>query len=174
MDTLNFHLDQPLRFNWTGKFIAPDENWVHMSRMLEDFELILMTKGDLYIAEDNKEYVVHEGEYIILSPPLSPARLPPVPVHLLLDALFLSRKPQRSAHPGRSLFAPASRRDPDPATGTGKGTPYGPDDRTAQAASGLQPQLPEYQPEQLYGNRDPVRTIQPALPVRRPHHHERG
>lgn len=68
MDTLNFHLDHPLQFNWTGKFIAPDENWVHMSRALEDFELIIMTKGDLYIAEDDKEYTVHEGEYIILCP----------------------------------------------------------------------------------------------------------
>ena len=69
MDTLNFHLEKPLQFNWTGKFIAPDENWIHMSRELSDFELILMTKGDLYIAENDTEFVVHEGEYVIICPP---------------------------------------------------------------------------------------------------------
>lgn len=69
MTTLNFHVDRPLQFNWTGKFIAPDKDWIHMSRALTDFELIVMTKGDLYIAEDDTEYTVHEGEYLINCPP---------------------------------------------------------------------------------------------------------
>lgn len=69
MDTLNFQVSHPLHLNFTGKFIAPDENWTHMSRMLSDFELIVMTKGDLYIAEDDNRYVVHEGEYAIICPP---------------------------------------------------------------------------------------------------------
>lgn len=69
MDALNFHVDLPLQFNWAGKFIAPDENWVHMSRELMDFEFIVMTKGSLYIAENDTEYSVHEGEYVIICPP---------------------------------------------------------------------------------------------------------
>lgn len=69
MDILDFNVERPMHFNWTGKFEAPDDTWVHMTRELTDYELIIMTKGDLYIAADDTEYVVHEGEYIIICPP---------------------------------------------------------------------------------------------------------
>lgn len=36
MDVLNFQLASPLQFNWAGKFIAPDENWTHITRALTD------------------------------------------------------------------------------------------------------------------------------------------
>ena len=52
MDVLNFQLASPLQFNWTGKFIAPDENWTHITRALTDYEFIVMTDGELYIADD--------------------------------------------------------------------------------------------------------------------------
>lgn len=68
MDILNFHIDRPLRFNWTGKFEAPDEHWTHISRDLVDFELIIMTKGELYIAAGDDRYFLKEGEYLIMSP----------------------------------------------------------------------------------------------------------
>ena len=69
MDILEFQTEQPFRFNWCGKFIAPDKQWIHITRNLVDFELIVMTRGDLYIAADETEYVVHEGEYLLLCPP---------------------------------------------------------------------------------------------------------
>ncbi len=69
MDILDFEVDRPLQFHWCGKFEAPDADWIHMNRELLDFELIIMTKGTLYIAADQEHYVVHEGEYIIISPP---------------------------------------------------------------------------------------------------------
>lgn len=68
MEILDFDLKQPLHFNWTGKFVAPDENWIHMTRELTDFELIIMTKGTLYLGEGNNEVIVHEGEYRIVCP----------------------------------------------------------------------------------------------------------
>lgn len=68
MDLLEFDVKEPFRFNWTGKFIAPDENWLHISRTLTDFEIIIMTEGELYIADEQKEYVVREGEYLIMEP----------------------------------------------------------------------------------------------------------
>ena len=40
MNVLNFQITQPLQFNWTGKFIAPDENWTHITRALIDYEFI--------------------------------------------------------------------------------------------------------------------------------------
>lgn len=68
MDILEFDITNPVHFNWTGKFVAPDEHWVHMTRELGDFELILMTEGDLYIGEGDTESIVHKGEYRIISP----------------------------------------------------------------------------------------------------------
>lgn len=69
MEILEFQVEKPFHFNWSGKFIAPDENWIHITRALVDFELIVMTEGTLYIASDEKEYVVQEGEYVLISPP---------------------------------------------------------------------------------------------------------
>lgn len=70
MDVLNFQISKPLQFNWTGKFIAPDENWTHITRALTDYEFIVMTDGELYIADDKRQYVVKKGEYLIMSPTL--------------------------------------------------------------------------------------------------------
>lgn len=41
MDVLNFLLASPLQFNWTGKFIAPDENWTHITGHLRIMNLSL-------------------------------------------------------------------------------------------------------------------------------------
>lgn len=70
MDVLNFQTSKPLQFNWAGKFIAPDENWTHITRALTDYEFIVMTDGELYIADDKRQYVVKKGEYLIMSPTL--------------------------------------------------------------------------------------------------------
>ena len=69
MEILEFQTEKPFHFNWGGKFIAPDEHWVHITRNLTDFELIVMTQGELYIAADEQEFVVHENEYVLMCPP---------------------------------------------------------------------------------------------------------
>lgn len=69
MQIYDFKVDKPFSFNWTGKFEAPDENWIHMTRELIDFELIIMTEGTLYIAADDRKYTVNSGEYILFCPP---------------------------------------------------------------------------------------------------------
>ncbi len=68
MTYLEFNISNPLNFSMTGKFIAPNENWVHMSRTLIDFEFIVVTKGTLYLATDNYKYTINEGEYLICQP----------------------------------------------------------------------------------------------------------
>ena len=68
MDVLEFQLKEPIHFNWTGKFVAPDATWVHMTRTLGDFELVLMTEGTLYMGEEEEEAIVTEGEYRIICP----------------------------------------------------------------------------------------------------------
>lgn len=69
MMVYDFCIEKPFSFNWTGKFEAPDSNWIHMTRELLDYELIFMTDGVLYIGADDREYTVSKGEYVLLCPP---------------------------------------------------------------------------------------------------------
>ena len=68
MEILDFSVEKPVHFNWTGKFESPDESWSHMSRVLTDFEWIVMTEGELFIADERTRYTVREGEYLLMSP----------------------------------------------------------------------------------------------------------
>lgn len=69
MDVLNFQLASPLQFNWAGKFIAPDENWTHITRALTDYEFIVMTDGELYIADDKRQIRSKKWRNILLCLP---------------------------------------------------------------------------------------------------------
>ena len=71
MGFLDFDIKEPVHLNWTGKFIAPDENWVHISRALTDFELIVMTEGGLYIADTEGECVL-PATSTVTNPPSAP------------------------------------------------------------------------------------------------------
>ncbi len=68
MKELIFNIEKPLIYNWTGKFEAPTPEWSHLTRTLYDYELILVTKGILYIQSDNTKYEISVGEYIIMPP----------------------------------------------------------------------------------------------------------
>lgn len=61
-------VDTPLTLAITGKFTAPSPEWIHLSRSLEDYELIVVTDGTLYIAGDNNHFVVNKGDYLLLPP----------------------------------------------------------------------------------------------------------
>lgn len=63
-----FDIEKPLIYNWTGKFEAPNEDWIHLKRTLYDYELIIVTKGKLYIAADDQKFTVEKGHYILLPP----------------------------------------------------------------------------------------------------------
>lgn len=57
-----------LHYQWCGKFTAESERWKHMSRPLGEEELFLVTEGRLYIADEEGEYEVGAGEYLVMSP----------------------------------------------------------------------------------------------------------
>ncbi|MEK4063431.1 MULTISPECIES: AraC family transcriptional regulator [unclassified Paenibacillus] len=61
-------VDTPVDLEITGKFIAPSSDWIHLSRILQDYELIVMTEGVLYLAGDQQHFVVSKGEYLLLPP----------------------------------------------------------------------------------------------------------
>lgn len=63
-----FNLDKPLIYHYTGKFQAPNELWTHMERTLSDYELFMVTEGNLYISNNKKDYTIKEGDYLLQSP----------------------------------------------------------------------------------------------------------
>jgi len=63
-----YHDKTTLDFAWSGKFQAPVENWMHLSRNLSNYELMVVTDGILYIANEQKKYAVSPGEYLLMPP----------------------------------------------------------------------------------------------------------
>lgn len=65
---LKIDIHQPVHFNWSGLFTAPNDQWVHLHRRLLDFELMVIQRGVLYIEDDEGQHEVREGEYILMNP----------------------------------------------------------------------------------------------------------
>lgn len=57
-----------IAYHMSGKFIADSDQWIHYSRSLTDYELMVVTNGTLYIENENRQYTVHQGEYLLMSP----------------------------------------------------------------------------------------------------------
>ncbi|BCJ94484.1 AraC family transcriptional regulator [Anaerocolumna cellulosilytica] len=68
MPVYEFSVHTPLQYERTGKFKAPSPAWKHEIFPLKDYELIVMTEGCLYIADDNGQYKVTKGEHLLLVP----------------------------------------------------------------------------------------------------------
>ena len=65
---LHFNLSEPVNMLWFGEFVSPERGWRHLTRQLFEYELMIVTSGELYIADEDSEYHVKEGEYLIMSP----------------------------------------------------------------------------------------------------------
>lgn len=63
-----FNVEKPLNMTMTGKFTSPSPDWVHMSRVLMDYELFVQTKGALYIGDEEDRYVLEEGDFLLMPP----------------------------------------------------------------------------------------------------------
>lgn len=63
-----FSVERPLKFELTGKFKAPTPNWQHEVFPLIDYELLVVTEGCLYIADNNGRYIVNKSEHLLLAP----------------------------------------------------------------------------------------------------------
>lgn len=62
------YLGTPLTFMWLGKETTMSQNWIHYSRTLHEYELMIVDKGILYIADEHGKYEVKQGEYILMPP----------------------------------------------------------------------------------------------------------
>lgn len=63
-----FSISKPVRYDDTGKFESPSPDWIHVTIGLDDFELIVMTKGTLYLKYQDMKYSISPGEYLLLPP----------------------------------------------------------------------------------------------------------
>ncbi len=68
MKNIIFDSEKKITYNWSGRFVPPGPEWIHMKRELTDYELIVVTEGTLYIADADTEYIVGPGEYLIMTP----------------------------------------------------------------------------------------------------------
>lgn len=55
-------------YHWCGKFTSPNKDWIHMTRNREDYELMLVTDGTLYLGDHAEEYAVPKGAYLLMPP----------------------------------------------------------------------------------------------------------
>ena len=68
MHIYEFSTDHPFIYHICGKFTSPTPKWIHLTRNLVDFELIIVTEGTLYIADHRREYRVDRGHYLLMQP----------------------------------------------------------------------------------------------------------
>lgn len=68
MDSISVSLSAQIRYKFSGLFEAPSPEWMHMSRTLIEYQLIMMVEGELHIADNKNKYSVSEGEFLIMKP----------------------------------------------------------------------------------------------------------
>ena len=68
MNYIRFNTEQEFTYHWCGKFVAPDNTWIHLTRTLADYELFVVMEGVLHIASSSEEYTVFPGEYLLMPP----------------------------------------------------------------------------------------------------------
>ncbi len=52
-----------------GKFVSHGR-WIHPDRIIDSYEIIFVTKGEVYISESGKEYRIEQNELLLLEPGL--------------------------------------------------------------------------------------------------------
>lgn len=64
---MNELLHPRFKFEYAGLFESAGE-WIHPARVEKTFEIICVTKGEVWIAEQEREYCVRAGQVVLLSP----------------------------------------------------------------------------------------------------------
>lgn len=68
MNYIRFDSEKEFTYHWCGKFISLDDNWIHLTRTLADYELFVVVDGVLHIGTSAAEYTVTPGEYLLMPP----------------------------------------------------------------------------------------------------------
>lgn len=65
---LRFDTALEFSYHWCGTFTAPNDDWIHITRSRDDYELMVVTDGTLYIADHAQEYTVEKSGYLLMPP----------------------------------------------------------------------------------------------------------
>ena len=68
MKHIIFPENQQFYYSYTGKFQALSSDWKHEKFPLKDYELIIMTEGELFLSYCDENFSVKKGEYLLLPP----------------------------------------------------------------------------------------------------------
>lgn len=52
----------------SGGLFSSEADWQHYTRSISVFEIIVVTKGTIYLQEEGQAFTVHSGEYLLLYP----------------------------------------------------------------------------------------------------------
>ncbi len=66
---IHFHNGQYFAYEMIGDF-RTQEPWIHPTRKIKSYELILVKEGTVYLREDHREYGLGPGDMILLEPEL--------------------------------------------------------------------------------------------------------
>ena len=58
---------EDVKFSSCGKFVSSDD-WIHPDRVIDSYEMILVTKGYVYLNEGGTDYELKENDVLILEP----------------------------------------------------------------------------------------------------------
>jgi AraC-like DNA-binding protein len=67
MQYIEAHIKKPLKFLSAGIFES-NKSWVHSERIIDNFEIIIVVKGIVYIQQNEEKYELHEGDMLLLRP----------------------------------------------------------------------------------------------------------
>lgn len=67
MITLNTVHQTTLEYSFCGQFVS-NEQWIHPTRIIDTYEALLVTQGEVFLLEEGREYHLTAGDLIILRP----------------------------------------------------------------------------------------------------------
>lgn len=68
METITISIAAQVNYKFCGLFEASSPDWVHMSRNLNEYQLMIVTDGFLHIADTERQYTVGKNEFLIMKP----------------------------------------------------------------------------------------------------------
>lgn len=68
MKNLTISTAAQVDYKFCGLFEAKSPDWIHMSRVLQEYQLIIVTDGVLHIADAKRQYEIGKNEYLIMEP----------------------------------------------------------------------------------------------------------
>lgn len=67
MEQIKISLAAQAKYKFCGLFESRSPDWIHMTRDIMEYELIVVTDGTLFIADGTHKYTIHENEYLFMT-----------------------------------------------------------------------------------------------------------